>query len=80
MKNSNDTIGNRTSELPAFNAVLLITTPTRAPHMTSTGYKGDGFLGRDAMRFGMYVPSFGAIRCLPVSKRYKIGLNLRTEM
>ena len=63
MKDSNDTIGNRTRELPACNAVPLTTVPTRVPHMTSTetiliGYKSDGFLGGDAMRFGIYVPKF----------------------
>jgi hypothetical protein len=63
MKNFNDSIGNRTRELPACNAVPLKTMPARAPHMTSTetiliGYKGDGFLGRDAVRFGIYVLKF----------------------
>ena len=32
MKNSNDTIGNRTRDLPAFSAVPPPTAPPRAPH------------------------------------------------
>jgi hypothetical protein len=68
MKNS--TVGNRTREIPACNQVPVTAVPSRAPHMTRTetilvGYKGDGFLGRDAMVFGIYVPSFGTIRRLP---------------
>jgi hypothetical protein len=31
MKNSNDTIGNRTHDLPACSAVLQLTAPPRAP-------------------------------------------------
>ena len=32
MKNSNDTIGNRTRDLPAYSAVPQPTAPPRAPH------------------------------------------------
>ena len=65
-------VGNRTRELPAFKAVSVTTVPTRAPHMTSIetiliGYKCNGFLGRDAMRFGLYVPTFRS-NTLPACK------------
>jgi hypothetical protein len=37
MKNSNDTIGNRTHDLPAFSAVPQPTAPLRAPKLKSKG-------------------------------------------
>ena len=36
MKNSNDTIGNRTRDLPACSSVLQTTRPPRAPDFYST--------------------------------------------
>jgi hypothetical protein len=38
MKNSNDTTGNRTCDLPACSAVPQPTVPLHAPHSDSMGY------------------------------------------
>jgi hypothetical protein len=44
MKNSNDTIGNRTRDPPAFSAVPQPTAPPRAPHLWDSSKKNSVFL------------------------------------
>jgi hypothetical protein len=58
IKNSNDTIGNRTRDLPVFSAVPQPTAPPRAPHLLSTETNR---LVCNTLSFGDYFPSFQII-------------------
>ena len=44
MKNSNDTIENRTRDLPACSAVPQPTAPPRAPYLGATALVGQGLI------------------------------------
>jgi hypothetical protein len=55
MKNSNDTIGNRTHELPACSAVPQPTVPPRAPSLYSKESKLRNTLGRMVLERTPYI-------------------------
>jgi hypothetical protein len=50
MKNSNDTIGNRTRELPACSAVPQPTAPPRAPRNKKKKNKGKEFTRKEQQK------------------------------